>query len=95
MRGIGLGRTGVLVIVGVCATFWKKLDPDALFGAILTLFTRAGLVLSVETVGRGCCFVAVDVVFAGAAMEEVAVTGAAEVAAGLSTFALEINLEFK
>jgi len=94
LRGIGFERTGVLGIVGVWATFWKKLDPAALFGATLTLFTGAVLVFSV-VVGRGGAFVTVDVVFASAVVAEVVFAGGAEVATGLSTFVLEVSLELK
>jgi len=92
LRGIGLERTGVFGIVGVCATFWKKLDPDALFGAILILFTGAGLAFSLDATGRMGGFAAVDVLFADVVEAAGVVVGAMEVAAGLSTLVLEISL---
>ena len=59
----------------------------------MTLFTGAGLALSVGAVGRGSGFAAVEAMFVGAALVEVVVAGA-EVAAGLSTLVLEVSLEF-
>ena len=51
------------------------------------------LALSVGAVGRGGGFAAVEAMFVGAALAEVVVAGAAEVAAGLSTLVLEVSLE--
>ena len=92
LRGIGFERTGVLGIVGAWATFWKKLDPAALFGTTLTLFTGAGLGFSLAAVSLEDAFVTVDVVFVGAVVA-VVFAGGAEVATGLSTFVLEVSLE--
>ena len=51
-RGIGFARTGVLGIVGVCASFPKKLDPDGDLFATLILVATPEEALSKEIVGR-------------------------------------------
>jgi hypothetical protein len=92
--GIGLGRTGVLEIVGVWASFPKKLDPEDLF-ATLILFAMPEYALSADTEGRGAGL-AVAVVFEGPEMDAPLLDPAAEdptaaVPTGLSALTLQVS----
>ena len=92
--GIGLGRTGVLEIVGVWASFPKKLDPEDLF-ATLILFAMPEYALSADTEGRGAGL-AGAVVFEGAEMgapllDPTAVDPTAAVPTGLSALTLQVS----
>jgi hypothetical protein len=91
LRGIGLERTGVLGIVGVCASLPKKLDPEGLF-TVFALFAGPDEALfTVATRSGGFATAGV-----GAGVVEVVAGGATfDIVTGLSAFILEISFEIE
>ena len=87
-----MGSTGALGIVGVWASFPKKLDPEDLLATLILLATPE-LPLSVEVAGRAAGFADVVVVGGGAKLgaRAIVVVAGAVAVTGLSAFNLEIS----